>query len=113
MNKIEKFFSDYKNTITILSGFFVVITFFISADGYINRQIESKITDATYINKLSKTLRPFSIFNQDGVIIYDHGGENFIKKIHVSKNVNGEFNKIIIKTKIFFAKPPDIGLYGL
>lgn len=66
MNKIEKFFTDYKNTITIISGVIIVVTFFIGADNYISGKIEEKLTDEAYINSLAKTLRPFAIFNKDG-----------------------------------------------
>ena len=74
MNKVEKFFEDFKNTLIVLSGFAVVVGFFIGADSYISNKIEDKITDTAYINNLAHILRPYVIFNKNGVIQYDHGG---------------------------------------
>lgn len=106
MNKIEKFFSEYKNTITVISGILIVIGFFIGADNYISNEIEKKITDETYINKLARVLRPFVIFDKKGVIQYDHGGERYIEKIEVQKKKDGGFESIIITTKEFLQNPP-------
>ncbi len=106
MNKIEQFFSEYKNTITVISGILIVISFFIAADNYINNAIEKKITDETYINRLARVLRPFAIFDKEGVIQYDHGGERYIEDIDPQKNKDGEFESIIITTKEFLQNPP-------
>ena len=106
MNKIEKFFTDYKNTITVISGILIVIGFFITADNYISNEIERKITDETYLNKLAKVLRPFSIFNKKGVIHYDHGGERFIKNIDVQEKKDGDIESITITTNEFLQNPP-------
>ena len=65
MNKVENFFAEYKNTITVVSGLIIVVSFFFVADDYINNQIEQKITDESYIKNLSTVLRPFSIFNEE------------------------------------------------
>jgi len=106
MNKTEQFFSEYKNTITVISGILIVIGFFIGADNYISNEIEKKITDETYINKLAHVLRPFVIFDKKGVIQYDHGGERYIEKIEVQKKKDGDFESIIITTKEFLQNPP-------
>lgn len=106
MNKIEQFFSEYKNTITVISGIMIVITFFIVADNYISNKIEKKITDETYINKLARVLRPFVIFDKKGVIQYDHGGERYIEKIDVQEKKDGDLESIIITTKEFLQNPP-------
>jgi len=106
VNKIEQFFSEYKNTITVISGILIVIGFFIAADNYINNAIEKKITDETYINRLARVLRPFAIFDKEGVIQYDHGGERYIEDIDPQKNKDGEFESIIITTKEFLQNPP-------
>jgi len=105
-NKIEDFFASYQNTIKVLSGLIIALTFLITADNYINNQIEDKITDETYMDKLSKVLRPFSIFDINGTIIYDHGGESFIQEITVQKNSNREIKHINIKTKSFLQTAP-------
>jgi len=109
---IEKFFSKYKNTLSIVSGLIILVTFFITADDYINNQIENKITDESYINKLSKTLRPFSIFNEEGAVSYDHGGLKYIKNITFSKNKHGNIDKILLDTSVFLQAAPIISYVG-
>jgi hypothetical protein len=106
MNKIEKFFSEYKNTITIISGILIVIGFFIGADNYIGNEIEKKITDETYISKLARILRPFAIFDKRGVIQYDHGAERYIDKIEIQEKKDGNLESIIITTKEFLQNSP-------
>jgi len=106
MNKIESFFTEYKNTITVISGLLIVLSFFMVATNYINNEIENKITDETYINKLSKILRPFAIFDINGVIQYDHGAENYIENIEVTKQDNGDISAIKVSSKVFLQTPP-------
>ncbi|MBU0965224.1 MAG: hypothetical protein KKA54_02475 [Proteobacteria bacterium] len=113
MNKIESFFTEYKNTITILSGLFVVCGFFIAATDYINSQIEKKITEDTYINKLSKELRPFSIFDVNGVMQYDHGGEKYIEKMEVVHGSQDDIKSVKIYSKIFLQNAPILNYTGL
>lgn len=113
MNKIESFFTEYKNTITILSGLFIVCGFFIAATDYINSQIEKKITEDTYISKLSKELRPFSIFNINGVMQYDHGGEKYIKNLEVISGNKNEIKSVRIHSKVFLQTAPILNYTGM
>lgn len=106
MNRIERFFGDYKNTIAFVSGGIVLISFWIAIDDYINNQIDERITDKDYILSLSKTLRPFSIFNHDGIIIYDHGGEEFISNIEFIHTEVENVERIILETKTYLAGAP-------
>jgi len=106
MKKIEQFFSEYKNTITIISGMLIVITFFIAADDYIGEKIDDKIRDESYIGQLSHVLRPFAIFDKKGIIQYDHGGEQYIENIEVNIENHGDFESIVITTKKFLQNPP-------
>ena len=112
MNKIEKFFGDYKNTLTVVSGILIVVGFFIGADNYISNEIEKKITDESYIRNLAIVLRPFAIFNKRGVIQYDHGGVRYIEKIEVQQKKDGDFESIIITTKGFLQNPPILQYIG-
>lgn len=109
MNKIEKFFSEYKNTITVISGILIVVTFFIGAANYISNEIEKKITDQSYISKLARVLRPFVIYriiDKKAVMQYDHGGERYIDNFEIQKKKNGDLESIIITTKEFLQNPP-------
>ena len=112
MIKVEEILKDFKYTITFFLGAIAVITFYIGADNYINNQIENKITDETYINKLAHVLRPFSIFDKEGIITYDHGGERFIKNIAVKKKKNGDFESVIITTNVYLQNAPILTYIG-
>ncbi len=104
-NNIERFFSDYKSTITVISGFLIVVTFFITADDYINTRIEEKITDETYINNLALVLRPFALFDQKGVIQYDHGAVRYIKEIDIEEK-GYRVKSVVITTREYLKNPP-------
>lgn len=112
INSIERFFRDFKETITIAMGILIVITFFFGAANYVDNEIEKKITDETYLNRLAKILRPFAIFNKDGAIQYDHGAERYIQKIDVKSKKDGDYESIIITTKIFLQNAPLLLYYG-
>ena len=72
--------------------FFIYIAF----DTFVYDRIDQRIKDPTYIQELSKTLRPFLMFNQQGIIIYDHGATKFVDSINViiSFNKNYKINSI-------------------
>ena len=109
MNKIEEFFSEYKNTITVISGILIVVGFFIGAANYISNEIEKKITDQTYISKLARVLRPFVIYkiiDKKAVMQYDHGGERYIENFEVQIKKERDLESIIITTKEFLQNPP-------
>ncbi len=112
MNKIEKFFSEFNNTIKFFLGLIAVIGFLFVADNYISDKIDEKITDGTYINNLAHVLRPFSIFDKRGIIKYDHGGERYIEKIDVNQKKDGDFESVIITTKVYLQNPPILTYIG-
>jgi len=89
-----------------------IITFYFTGSSYISNKIDEKITDNTYINNLAKVLRPYSIFDKDGTITYDHGGERYIKNIETIKNEKGEFESVIITTKDYLQNPPILTYIG-
>lgn len=83
MNTIESFFRDYKTTLGFTLTLIGLVIAYITFDNYINAQIDGKITNKEYIQKLSKTLRPFLIFDNNGLVSYDHGASKFIDSINV------------------------------
>lgn len=110
MNKIEKFFTEFKNTITVIAGLLIVVGFWISAANYIDDKIEKKITDERYIKNLAQVLRPFAIFDEKGVIKYDHGALNYIKDIKTDCNIGEKV--IIVTTTKYLKTAPLIAYYG-
>ncbi len=108
MSKLNDFIAN-NSSIFKLTGFIVaIITIFVAVDGYIDTKVERKITDTTYISKLSKQLRPFLIFDENGVVQYDHGAESKIKDI----NVDFDKESIVIETSEFMQLAPFIIAVG-
>jgi hypothetical protein len=108
MSKLNDFIANNSNIFKLIGSIAVIVTIFIAVDGYIDTKIERKITDTTYISKLSKQLRPFLIFDENGVVQYDHGAESKIKDISV------DFDKesIVIETSEFMQLAPFIFTVG-
>ena len=102
MSRIEKLISENWNTIKFITLVVALLGAFISFDNYINNQIEERITDSNYINRLSKSLRPFLVFNDQGIVLYDHGADEFIEKI----DIDDQKNTVTIKFKKFFQNAP-------
>ncbi len=93
---MENFFSKYKHTIQSLSFIIAMATIVIVLNNHIDKKIEKKITDQQYIDNISKSLRPFLIFNNNEVVLYDHGANKFVH------NINFDNKKDIVD--IFFTK---------
>lgn len=85
MNKTENFISENWNTLKLATLILTIIGTFIVFDDYVNKRIENKIKDNGYIESLSKSLRPFCVFDEYGAIIYDHGASELIKFISFDK----------------------------
>ncbi len=88
--------------LAILGGLFVF-------DDFLNTRIGNRINEAEYISKLSKSLRPYLIFNQNGNIVYDHGAEVLLDSISVDMKLSFDFDKpitIIVHPKKFLKVKP-------
>ena len=112
MNKIENFFTEYWNTLKFLTVVGTVILAFFALDQYLDEKIENKITDDSYISELSKTLRPFLVFNNEGIILYDHGALNFVDSIHVKHTSGNWADTIYIYTKSLLQEAPLLQFIG-
>ncbi len=113
MKSIEEFIGKFKNIINFIILIVTLVTFKILSEDYINNRIEKRITDDKYIEKLSTSLRPFLIFNNNGIVTYDHGGLKYIKDIKLSKNKGGYLEKIVITTNdIFLNNAPILNCIG-
>lgn len=107
-SRIEEISTKYTNTIQLLSFIVAIFAIFFVFDDYINTQIEDKITSEEYISKLSKNLRPYLIFDNNGNTIYDHGGKEYISSISIDETNN----TIIIKTTKYLQFAPLIIVSG-
>jgi hypothetical protein len=108
MSKLNEFIKQ--NTYVLgLSGIIATIFgLFITADSYLDSKIEQKITDTAYIKKLSNQLRPFLVFNDQGIVTFDHGAYDKIKNIEV----NLKDKNIIIETSDYLQNAPFINTVG-
>ena len=112
MNKIEKFFTEYWNSLKFLAVVAAVLVAFFGIDQYLDSKIENKITDDSYISELSKTLRPFLVFDNNGIILYDHGALNHIDSVLV-KHTSGRWaDTIFIFTKTLLKEAPLLQFIG-
>ena len=108
MSKLNDFIKENTYVFKLVGFIATVVGLFIAADSYLDSKIEKKITDTAYIKKLSNQLRPFLIFNDQGVVTFDHGAYEKIKNIYVDlKNKN-----IIVETTEFLQNAPFIIAVG-
>ena len=106
MHKIEKFISEYWNTLKFTTLIIALICFWMAFDNYINNQIENKINDNNYIESLARSLRPFCVFDESGVIAYDHGAEEFINAINIKeRTITIEFNRFFQHVPLLYITP--------
>jgi hypothetical protein len=112
MKWLEHVLTEYKNTIKFLTVLGTIVIVYFGVDQYLDSKIENKITDDSYIAQLSKTLRPFLVFNNDGVVIYDHGGLNFIDSIKINHSDNRWADTIFIFSKSYLQEAPLIQFIG-
>lgn len=113
MKKIEKFVTEYWNTSKFIAVAATVIIAYFGIDSYLDSKIENKITDDNYISELSKTLRPYLIFDNSGEISYDHGAIKFVDSIVVSQNQKGWVDNIIVYCNTYFGEPPLLDFIGV
>ncbi|MDO9264171.1 MAG: hypothetical protein Q7U02_09405 [Desulfosalsimonadaceae bacterium] len=102
MSRLNEFIKENTYVLKLVGFLVTVIGLFITADSYLDSKIERKITDTAYIRELSNQLRPFLLFDEQGIVTFDHGADKKIKDIDVDlKNKN-----IVIETSEFFQNAP-------
>ena len=82
-----------------------IVTIFAIANGYLQNSIHKQITDTEYINKISKSLRPYLLLNLDGNIIFDHGAYDFINYIKITPDTINFSKDRRFEIYIDFKKP--------
>ncbi len=98
-----------KPTLPSIITILVILGGLFAFNDFLNNRIDNRINDAEYISKLSKSLRPYLIFNQNGSIVYDHGAESLLDSISVDFILNFNMDKpikIIIYPKKFLKVKP-------
>ena len=88
--------------IKLLSVFLVLASLFLIFDNYLNDKIDDKI--ASNIERSSKSIRPFLIFDENETRVYDHGAySNYINEIKVEFKMRNDSLKVI-ETIIVYPK---------
>jgi hypothetical protein len=76
---------------------------------WIDYRVEALISDDRFVQKLSRNLRPFVIFDSRSSIIYDQGAMDQIDRIQVDTSRsegNLVVRRIIVSPKHFLLSPP-------
>ena len=87
MSKLNDLIKENTYVLKLAGSILGIIVLFISVDSYLDNKIEQKITDTDYIKNLSNKLRPFLLFDEQGVVTFDHGAYEKIKNIVQEKLV--------------------------
>ena len=85
----------------VFSIFLGIIISFIVFDDHINSLINKQINNQEYIEKLSHSLRPFLIFDQNEIKLYDHGADKFIDNIKTKFHESFMANQDVFVDTIF------------
>jgi len=101
MGKLEILISRNKNTLkfllTIFSGIATFIFIYIAFDTFVIDRIDQRIKDPAYIRELSTSLRPFLIFDKNGIVTYDHGATKYVNDIKVKIGKHKTYNIQVVK----------------
>ena len=89
-----------------------IISIFFVFDNYLSDKIDEKITNPEYIRSLAKTLRPFLIFDQNEIFIYDHGVTTHIDSIKIHSINPTHLTEIIIYFNKYFQTAPFLESLG-
>jgi len=102
-NKPSHIIWDVTKSVSLVLG--IIIGFF-TLQNHLDTTIENKITDSDYIETLSYSLRPFLIFDQNEITLYDHGAKAYIDSIKVFSINPTHLTKIVIYPNRYFQIAP-------
>ncbi|MBN2103788.1 hypothetical protein JW835_07085 [bacterium] len=88
-----KLIDIFKVPISFVLAVFAIIGGLIVFDDYIDNQIDRKINNLEYIEKISLNIRPFLLFDHSGKIKYDHGAVQYIDSLIVKKTGINKLNE--------------------
>jgi hypothetical protein len=95
----------------VISFIITIVVAFITFDSYIDGKIDDRITDDNYVQGLSKALRPFLVFDEFGIVQYDHGATSFVDSIRVHK-ANTKVHSITVYAKHYLSAAPLLNNIG-
>ena len=100
---------DLIATLEVIGGIITIIVAIYGAMQFIDKRIEKKLQDDSFVRKVAASLRPTVVFDERGSIIIDQGGMEIIDAIEIKHEEGpGHPLKIIVKPKRYLAHPPFI-----
>jgi hypothetical protein len=93
----------------VIVGIFTIIAEIYGAMQFIDKRIEKKLQDDSFVRKVAASLRPAVVFDEHGSIIIDQGGMEIIDSIEIKHSEGSNLpSKIIVNPKRHLAHPPFI-----
>lgn len=97
MNSVKEWLKNLGLVYKVLIVFAFVFGAYHGLLVFIDWRIETKIRQENFVKEIADDLRPFVIFDEEGKILYDEGGMNYVKNIQVLPGKDGvEPEKIVI-----------------
>lgn len=98
---------EWIHMLEIAVAFVTIIAAIYGAIQFIDWRISKKIHEESFLHKISSSLRPIVIFDENGSILLDQGGMDVIDKIEVSRLEGENFpERVTIFPKKHLAHPP-------
>ena len=100
---------DWAETLEVTGGIITIVAAIYGITQFIDWRIERKIREEPFLRKISASLHPTVIFDENGSILYDQGAMQIIDKIEINREA-GKNNslpaEIIINQKSHLAHAP-------
>lgn len=98
-----------KEVLKVIVAILAVLGSLYGLDTYIDRKIQSKVSDPQFRSTIASTIRPSVIFDANETVLVDLGGMQFIDSIRVTERDQENAlvpTRIIVKRKHYLAYPP-------
>lgn len=100
---------DWLKILEAIIGIITIIGAIYGAIHFIDKRIERKLQDDSFVRKVAASLRPAVVFDEHGSILIDQGGMEIIDTIEVKHDEGSKLPlKIIVSPKHYLAHPPFI-----
>jgi hypothetical protein len=98
---------DWKNALKAVSAIVVFVGAWYGLNAHVLNLIENKINDPSFIQKVSREVRPSSIFDHNASVLADSGGMRYINEITVAlDDKTKEPNRITLSPNRFLGTAP-------
>ena len=94
------------SAISFVGAIVVIVTAYHGINNHIDDRIENKINDEKFLKKLSRSIRPSMVFDQNGRYLADMGAEEYIESIYVVVGEYASQIKITLSSKVYLDIAP-------